>query len=166
MKGRATVLRKGSDEPIEVVMLPVMVADMGAGRRPRPASQITQITGQKLEYVRLGHAIVLSFTGGSQVLIETVAYLNGPDGRVVVEAGEHPSDRVATLLGDVVRTARIGDTGELAITFVSGAELLVCVDEDVESWAVAGPGGFLMVCLARGELAVWGDRTPPPVSLG
>jgi hypothetical protein len=44
----------------------------------------------------------------------------------------------------------------LQLTFRSGSELLVEVDADVESWAVAGPDGFLIVCLARGELAVWG----------
>jgi hypothetical protein len=142
-------------------MLPVMVADMGAGRRPRQARSITLLAGHKLEYVRLGHAIVLGFTGGRQVVIETVARLNGPGGRVDVEPGEHPSDALATLLGDVVRAARVQDTGELEIVFGSGAELLVGVDADFESWAVAGPDRFLIVCLARGELAVWGDAERP-----
>jgi hypothetical protein len=139
-------------------MLPVMVADMDAGRRPRQTRSINLLVGQKLEYVRLGHAVVLSFTGGGQVLIETVAHLNGPAGRAEVEPGENPSDILATLLGDVVRAARTYDTGELRLTFASGAELLVCADNDVESWAVAGPDRFLIVCLARGELAVWGDN--------
>ena len=141
-------------------MLPVMVADMGAGRRPRQARPIDLLVGRKLEWVRLGHAIALGFSGGRQVLIETVAHLDGPSGRVDVEPGDNPSDAVATLLGDVVRAARTRDTGELEITFGSGSELLVGVDADVESWAVTGPGGLLIVCLARGELAVWGDGTP------
>jgi len=152
----ATVLRSASDEPIEVLMLPVMVAGIDAGRRPGRARPITVLAGRKLEYVRLGHAIVLSFSGGRQVLIETVAHLDGPGGRFDVEPGEHPSDALATLLGDVVRTARTLDNGELQLTFRSGSELLVEVDADVESWAVAGPDGFLIVCLARGEMAVWG----------
>ena len=143
-------------------MLPVMVADMGAGRRPRQERSIHLLTGQKLEYVRLGHAVVLGFSGGRQVLIETVAQLTGPRGRVDVEPGEHPSDVLATLLGDVVREARAGDTGELRITFGSGSELRMGADADFESWAVTGPDGFLIVCLARGELAVWGDPAPPP----
>ena len=54
-------------------MLPVMVADMGAGQRPRQARPLHLLAGQKLDYVRLGHAIVLSFSGGQQVVIETVA---------------------------------------------------------------------------------------------
>jgi hypothetical protein len=148
------------DEPIEVFMLPVMVAAMDAGPRPRPARPITVLVGQKLEYVRLGHAIVLSFSGGRQVFIETLARLNGPRGSADVEPGEHPSDVLATLLGEVVRAAVTRDTGELQITFGSGSELLVGVDADVEAWAVAGPDGFLIVCLARGELAVWGDANP------
>lgn len=136
-------------------MVPVMVADMGAGRRPRQARPIAVLAGQKLEYVRLGHAIVLSFSGGCQVLIETVAHLDSPRGRVDVEPGENPSDVLATLLGDVVRQARARDTGELHLVFGSGSELSVDVDPEFESWAVAGPGGALVVCLAGGELAVW-----------
>jgi hypothetical protein len=61
-----------------------------------------------------------------------------------------------TLLGDVVRAARTRDTGELQLVFAGGSELLVEADADVESWAVAGPDGFLIVCLAGGELAAWG----------
>jgi hypothetical protein len=140
-------------------MLPVMVADMGVERRPRQTRPIHQLAGRKLEYVRLGHAIVLSFTGGRQVLIETVVHLDGPAGRADVEPGEHPSDILATLLGDVVRAAWTRPTGELELTFGSGSRLVVGVDPDFESWAVAGPDGYLIVCLARGEIAVWGDGT-------
>ncbi|AGZ41348.1 hypothetical protein AFR_15330 [Actinoplanes friuliensis DSM 7358] len=136
-----------------------MVADMDAGRRPRQARSLDLLVGRKLEYVRLGHAVVLSFSGSCQVLIETLTHLDGPAGRVAIEPGENPSDILATLLGDVVREARALDHGELELVFRSGARLVVCVDADFESWAVAGPDGFLVVCLARGEIAVWGDGT-------
>jgi hypothetical protein len=76
---------------------------------------------------------------------------------LLLTSGGVPPDIIATLLGDVVRTARSNDRGELTITFASGAELLVGIDADVESWAVTGPDGLLIVCLAQGELAVWGD---------
>jgi len=137
-------------------MLPVMVADQDAERRPRRARPVDLLAGHKLEYVRLGHAVVLSFTGGRQVLIETVAHLDGPHGRADVEPGEHPSDILATLLGDVVHDARILATGELQLCFAGGARLLVGADPDFESWAITAPGGILVVCLAGGELAVWG----------
>ncbi|MFI7600181.1 DUF6188 family protein [Actinoplanes sp. NPDC049681] len=136
-----------------------MVADMRAGRRPRRPRSIDVLIGRKVEYVRLGHAVVLSFSGGPQVLVETVAHLDAPGGRVDVEPGEHPSDVLAVLLGDTVRAAWTLDGGELRIVFCSGAELSVGADADVESWALVGPEGVLMVCLARGELAVWGDTT-------
>jgi len=138
-----------------------MVSDMGPERRSGRAQPIEPLVGLKLEYVRLGHAIVLSFTGGNQVLIETVVHLDGPDGRTDVEPGDHPSDILATLLGDVVRAACVRDTGELQIIFGSGSQLVVGVDADVEAWAFAGRDGILMVCLARGELAVWRDALPP-----
>ncbi|WP_233412647.1 DUF6188 family protein [Nucisporomicrobium flavum] len=134
-----------------------MVAEMDAGWRPRQAQSINVLVGRKLQYLRLGHAIVLTFVGDAQVVIESVARLYGPHGRADVEPGEYPSDALAALLGDVVSSARTRDTGELELGFRSGARLLVEVDAEFESWAVAGPGGVLVVCLAGGELAVWGD---------
>ncbi len=143
-----------SDEPNEVFMVPVMVADLVAGRQARQARSIDVLSGQRLEYVRLDDVIVLSFAGGHQVLIETVAHLNSPAGRTAVEPGD---DVIATLLGDVVRRARTRDSGELELCFASGSELVVGADDDFESWAVTSPDGFLMVCLAGGELAVWNE---------
>jgi hypothetical protein len=131
-------------------MVAVMVADKGVER-------INLLVGQRLEFVRLGHAIVLGFSGGRQVVIETVVSLIGPGGRVDVEPGEHPSDVLATLLGDVVRTARTDDRGELRVAFTGGSKVVIGVDADFESWAVTGPDGVLVVCLAGGELAVWTD---------
>jgi hypothetical protein len=141
-------------------MMPVVVADMDAERHQRETRSINQLVGQKLEYVQLGRAIVLTFIGGSRVLIETIAQLDGPNGRADVEPGDHRSDILATLLGVVVRAAWTCDTGDLHITFDGGSELVVGVDPDVESWAVASRDGVLVVCLARGELAVWGGAPP------
>jgi hypothetical protein len=138
-------------------MVPVMVADNGAGWRPRQGRSLDLLVGRRLEYVWLGHAVVLGFAGGCQVLIEAVAHLDGPTGTADVEPGDDPSDAIATLLSDVVRSARTRETGELELTFASGASLLVDADADAESWAVTGPDGYLIVCLAHGELAVWGD---------
>jgi hypothetical protein len=139
-------------------MLPVMVTEMGAGLRPRRGRPLEMLAGRRLEYLRLGHHFALSFTGGGQVLAETAVQLAAPGaGRVLVEPGEHPSDALATLLGDEVVTACTGDAGELTLTFTSGAELLICPHADVESWAVTTPDGFLVVCLAGGETATWGD---------
>jgi hypothetical protein len=140
---------------IEVLVLSVLATEP----RPQPAQRSNLLAGQKLAYVRLAQASVLSFSGGSQVLIETVARL----GEIEVKPGE---DTLAALLGDVVRTADIGDAGELRITFDSNAELLVRAHADRQSWAVAGPDGFVIVCQARGELAVWGDAKVPLGSAG
>ncbi len=64
MAGRSTV----------PAMLPVMVTDMDAGLRPRPIGLLSGLLfGQKLEFVRLGHAVVLGFSGGSLVLIVCLA---------------------------------------------------------------------------------------------
>ncbi|MET3425497.1 hypothetical protein BJ973_004709 [Actinoplanes tereljensis] len=124
-----------------------------AERRPR---QLDALTGRKLEYVRLDSTVVLGLSGGGQIVIETPALLVSPDGPFAVLPGVTSSDALATLLGDAVTSARARETGELEITFASGARLLVGADDDYESWAVIGPTGLLIVCLAGGELAVWG----------
>ncbi|MEU4689661.1 DUF6188 family protein [Actinoplanes sp. NPDC023714] len=118
---------------------------------------LTLLVGCELEYAQLDHAIVLGFSGDRKVVIEGVAHLDGPDGRVDVEPGDQ-SDTLGVLLNDTVREARATGSGELELTFASGRRLLVDVDPEVESWAVTGPGGFLVVCMARGELAVWGGN--------
>ncbi|MEU4235903.1 DUF6188 family protein [Actinoplanes sp. NPDC026619] len=127
-----------------------------AEQRVRQARQLDLLIGQKLEYVRLDHTIVLSLSGGNQVVIEAPALLSGPNGPFAVEPGVTSSDVLAMLLGDVVHGARARESGELAICFAGGAELLVGPDADFESWAIVGPDGLLVVCLAGGELAVWG----------
>jgi hypothetical protein len=121
------------------------------------ARPLDLLIGQKLEFVRLDHAIVLSFTSGAQVVVESVAELIAPTGRFVIDPGAASSDVIALLLGDVIREARTGSAGELELCFASGAELRVEADAEFESWAVTGPDNFLIVSLARGELAVWGD---------
>ncbi|MEU8664499.1 DUF6188 family protein, partial [Actinoplanes philippinensis] len=69
-----------------------MVAENGAGRRPRRGRSLDLLVGRRLEYVWLGHAVVLGFAGGCQVLIEAVAHLDGPGGVADVEPGDDPSD--------------------------------------------------------------------------
>ena len=134
-------------------MVPTMVVE----GRTHKARAVSLLVGRRLEYVRLGHAVVLTFGGGSEVLIETAARLSGPGVRAVVEPGDHPSDVLATLLGAVVTDAWTGRAGTLTICFAGGSELAVEAHADVESWAVAQPGGVLVVCLPGGEVAVWGD---------
>ena len=116
----------------------------------RRAGLLDVLAGQTVEYVRLGHATVLGLPGGCQVIIETSACLNA---RVV-----DPGDQAyATLLGNVIQAGWTDQGGRLRILFDGGLELLVGADAEFESWAITGRGGQLIVCLARGEVAFWGD---------
>ena len=47
------------------------------------------LAGRRLEYVRLGHAFVLSFTGGGQVLVETAVQLAAPGARRTTDLRLH-----------------------------------------------------------------------------
>ncbi|XVU28693.1 DUF6188 family protein [Actinoplanes sp. CA-054009] len=118
-------------------------------------SPLSPLVGQHLEYVRLGDALILSFSRGSQILIETAAHLTTPETQARLLPGDDSSDALASLLGDVVSTAQTADDGELSITFAAGYELRVTADPEVESWAFTNPDGPLIVCLPRGEIAIW-----------
>ncbi|MCY1137276.1 DUF6188 family protein [Actinoplanes sp. Pm04-4] len=132
-----------------------MVPAAVAGRCPQGAGAVELLAGQRLDYVQLGPALVLGFSGDTRVMIEVVARLGGPVGRVEIEPGDRPSDALGLLLGDVVRTAEVGDSGELALSFEGGFDLCVGPHAEAESWAVAGADGCLVVCLAGGEVAAW-----------
>ena len=115
-----------------------------------------RLTGRTLEEVRSGYAVVLQFSDGYEVTVESTVRLDGAGGGVEVEPDELPSPALDRLVGDTVRAAGVRDTGELTIAFGSGRELVVSVDADYESWNVTGPDGLLVVCLPGGGLAVWG----------
>jgi hypothetical protein len=103
--------------------------------------------------VQSGYAVVLRFSDGYAATIENTVRLEGSiDGG----PGWSASPPLDELVGDTVRTADVRGTGELAITFDSGRELVVGVDAEYEAWNVTGPDGLLVVCLPGGGLAVWG----------
>ncbi|GAA0462542.1 hypothetical protein Ade02nite_29090 [Paractinoplanes deccanensis] len=120
-------------------------------------SPLIPLAGQHLDYVRLGDALVLSFSRGSQILIETAAHLTTPAGRTSVTPAAHDEDALAPFLGDAVQTAHTDKSGALTVTFAAGSALEVRPDPDVESWAFTNPDGPLIVCLPGGELAVWAN---------
>lgn len=47
------------------------------------------------------------------------------------------------------------ETGTLRLSFANGASVIVEPDEAYEAWTMSGPGGMLVVCMPRGELAIW-----------
>ncbi|MEV0898904.1 DUF6188 family protein [Actinoplanes sp. NPDC049802] len=125
---------------------------------------LAALIGQRLNNVLLGPAVSLRFTGGGEVMFEGAAHLDGYGRNTGFRPGDDAADTLVMLLGDVVEDAGTGDGGELWISFGSGARLVVDADADAESWAVAEAGGRLIVCLARGELAVWEQAGTRPWS--
>ncbi|WP_374198878.1 DUF6188 family protein [Mycobacterium sp. MYCO198283] len=57
------------------------------------------------------------------------------------------------MIGEPIRSASVKESGELVIVFGSGVCMEVEIDPHHESCNVSGPRGFLVVCLAGGELA-------------
>ncbi|MEU4314486.1 DUF6188 family protein [Nocardia sp. NPDC024068] len=68
--------------------------------------------------------------------------------------GEIPGEVGRQLTGNL-RGARATEIGTLQLDFESGVTLLAFADPVYEAWSIVASGGFRVVCMPGGELAVW-----------
>jgi hypothetical protein len=117
--------------------------------------------GEKLIGHEVGFSVLLEFSGGYEVRVETGFTVRTTDGDHRVVPGED-LDSAAAVLGALDRrtviVASADDVGGLRIDFEGGARVLVGADPDYEAWTVAGPGGFKVVSLPSGGLSVWSSQ--------
>lgn len=66
---------------------------------------------------------------------------------------------IRQLVGQTVEEASADEAGTLRVSFSDGTRFEVPPDDHYESWNVSGPGGALVVCMPRGELAIWSAKT-------
>lgn len=65
------------------------------------------------------------------------------------------SAELESMVGATVITAGADETHGLTLELDSGAGISVPVDKRYEAWRVVGPGGYRVISLPGGELAVW-----------
>ncbi|MFC1436650.1 DUF6188 family protein [Streptacidiphilus sp. N1-10] len=82
------------------------------------------------------------------------------DGRrdVVLDPGRQDVAAAIGLFGARVLSAVASKTGSMRLVFDNGCHLNSRADPSFEAWEVRGPGGWRIVSMPGGELAVWSGR--------
>jgi hypothetical protein len=65
------------------------------------------------------------------------------------------------LVGQQITTATADDDGTFHATLTNGVSLTCPPSDDYEAWTVTRPNNNMIVCLAEGELAIWGYEDQP-----
>jgi hypothetical protein len=82
------------------------------------------------------------------------------DGRqdVVLDPGRQDVTAAIGLFGAKVLSAVAFKTGSMRLVFDNGWHLNSRADPSFEAWEVLGPGGWRIISMPGGKLAVWSER--------
>ena len=115
------------------------------------------LVGRSLDQLRVGV--------GELALVLGVDWRISLSGRVRVAGASsiEPTsiDGVAAhmpLLNAEVTAAHVDERGDLTVT-LDGTAIRCEADDEYEAWSVHGSDGARIICLPRGELAIWTART-------
>ncbi|MEV6064088.1 DUF6188 family protein [Nocardia asteroides] len=122
-----------------------------------------QISGTEVQDILVGYTITIRSgmpPSEYELQIECSLSLSDNLGSITVGPEEYASieDRLGSLVGVTVLSARSDDDGELAIEFANGVTISVPVDQDFEAWGIAGPGGYRVISSPGGGVATWSER--------
>ncbi|MGW0356281.1 DUF6188 family protein [Nocardia nova] len=121
--------------------------------------------GQAISDVLVGFMVTVRIGESSEFELQIEGDIelrlgSGPVYRVDSENYEKRRKEIESLVGAVVVSARADESGALTLELDSGTSLRVPPDDDYEAWSIAGPGGYRVVSLPGGELAVWSATRP------
>lgn len=117
------------------------------------------VTGGVLATAEADYAVILKFSNGWEIRIESPFGLRPPVGQALVDLDPESSKSVLPLqaiIGQVVTEADSSEAvGSLVLHFDGGTLLTVEPDQEYEAWTSTGPSGEKLVCLPGGGLAIW-----------
>jgi hypothetical protein len=117
------------------------------------------LAGTTVLSLRVDYTLAVHLSGECGLQAEaTIIWRRGEDERTLEATIEHADTNRALLtdlIGDEVVDSRVSERGELTVSFRRGGTLTHPPSDEYESWNVWGPGSRHVVCLPRGELAVW-----------
>ncbi|MFI1918592.1 DUF6188 family protein [Nocardia sp. NPDC020380] len=113
------------------------------------------IAGAHLTVLRSDPILVLG-VGDYELHVEGELAVHSPTGPTLhrIPGEPHTDELTAALTGEVV-SAAVAAGGALGILLESGHRLAVEPDPYFEAWNLTAPGRYLVVCMPRGELAIW-----------
>lgn len=103
------------------------------------------------------YTISFETDGGYEIRIENDYTLTTAAGvvRFSPGPGNANSGPLTDLVGKLVESSETDINGTLILIFNNGSILRAEASESYESWTVAGPDGYKVVCMPGGELSVW-----------
>lgn len=117
------------------------------------------VSGGVLTAADADYAIVLKFSNGWEIRIESPFALRPPAGEAVADLDpESPKSilPLQVLIGQAVTEAESSETvGRLVLCFDDRTVLTIEPDQEYEAWTSTGPSGEKLVCLPGGGLAIW-----------
>jgi hypothetical protein len=77
---------------------------------------------------------------------------------VILDPGQQDVTAAIELFGAKVLSAVASKTGSMRLVFDNGWHLNSRADPSFEAWEVLGPGGWRIISMPGGKLAVWSGR--------
>ncbi|MFG2820958.1 DUF6188 family protein [Kitasatospora sp. NPDC048365] len=126
---------------------------------------IMNLRGLAVTEISAGYQLVLRLDSDARVVLGCPFKLTHGvgDGRqdVLLGPGRQDVAAVSGLFGAKVLSAVAFKTGSLRLVFDNGRHLNSRADPSFEAWEVLGSGGWRVVSMPGGKLAVWSDRGRP-----
>lgn len=114
------------------------------------------LAGKEVSRCVIDGAFTMEFGEGELLRIEGGFIFQTTAGRYELSA-ERTEELGPALgvLGKTISWSGTSEGGQLDVHFVDGTALRVLPDSQYEAWEVVGKGGFRVVCMPGGELAIW-----------
>lgn len=115
------------------------------------------LKGQVVTSQGFGYTVSFETDGGYELRIENDYTLTAAAGilRFSPESSNADARPLTDLVGKLVESSETDTDGTLTLIFNNGSILRTEASKSYESWTVAGPDGYKVVCMPGGELAVW-----------
>ncbi|MFI6867602.1 DUF6188 family protein [Nocardia sp. NPDC050406] len=120
-----------------------------------------EIVGQSVAAVSAEFTVTIEMGAEFELQIEgdlTLRTANGAEFHATSDDYAAIDSELQSILGTTVMRADADEVRGLTLEFDSGAAIHIPVDQHYEAWGVVGPGGYRVICMPGGELAIWSAR--------
>ncbi|MFJ4091844.1 DUF6188 family protein [Kitasatospora sp. NPDC089913] len=122
---------------------------------------IMNLRGLAVTRISVGHQLFLHLDSDARVDLGCPFKLTRPVGEgrqdVLLDPGRQDVAAALGLFGAKVLSAVAFKTGSLRLLLDNGFRLTSKADPLFEAWEVLGPGGWRIISMPGGKLAVWAD---------
>ena len=120
------------------------------------------LRGLAITEIRISYQLSLCLDSDARVVLGCpfMVTQGTDDGRqdVFLDPGRQDVTATIRLFGAKVLSAVAFKTGSMRLVFDNGWHLNSRADPSFEAWEVLGPGGWRIISMPGGELAVWSGR--------